>query len=63
MLRFEWDDDKAIINERNHGISFEEAIHVFDDDHAIDEYDKTHSDAEPRFHIIGLSRRGLLVVV
>jgi len=27
----EWDDEKALANERNHGISFEEAVSVLKD--------------------------------
>ncbi len=63
MLRFEWDDDKAKANERDHGLSFEEAIEVFDDGNALEEYDAEHSMDEQRFHIIGLSSRRLLFVV
>ena len=62
MVRFEWDDEKARANKREHGVSFDEAKEVFDDDFAIDEYDEAHTD-EPRFHIIGLSSRRLLMVV
>jgi uncharacterized DUF497 family protein len=63
MAGFEWDDDKAKINERDHGISFDEAKEVFNDDFAIEEYDETHTNEELRFHIIGLSSRRLLMVV
>lgn len=31
-LAFEWDSEKAASNIRNHGISFEEAITIFQDD-------------------------------
>lgn len=30
-LRSQWDPRKAAINERKHGVSFEEAVTVFDD--------------------------------
>ena len=33
-LHFEWDPGKATLNERKHGISFEEAQSVFSDDRA-----------------------------
>jgi uncharacterized DUF497 family protein len=39
MVGFEWDDEKAKANERDHGVSFDEAKEVFDDDFAIDEHD------------------------
>jgi uncharacterized DUF497 family protein len=31
MIRFEWDPIKARTNQRKHGITFEEAVNVFDD--------------------------------
>jgi len=43
---FEWDDEKAKVNERDHGVSFEEAIEVFDDEFALEEYDVAHSKDE-----------------
>lgn len=30
MGAFEWDEDKNLINQRKHGISFEEAVTIFD---------------------------------
>ena len=35
MIRFEWDPGKARTNQRKHGISFEDAMHVFDDPYAL----------------------------
>ena len=43
MLLFEWDDEKAKANERDHGVSFEEAIEVFDDEFALEELDVSRS--------------------
>lgn len=49
---------------QNHGISFDEAEDVFFDDFALDVYDDSHSDfAEQRFNVLGLSRKGVLLVV
>jgi uncharacterized protein len=62
-VRFEWDDAKAAANLRKHGVSFDEAVEVFYDPTAIEDYDQTHSDAEGRFFIIGLSSRRLLYVI
>lgn len=62
---FEWDDDKAEANERDHnGVTFWEATEVvsFDANH-VEVVDDTHSDDEPRFHAIGFSRRGRLLTV
>ena len=30
MSRFEWDKEKNLVNQRKHGISFEEAATIFD---------------------------------
>ena len=61
---FEWDEDKANHNWRMHGVAFAEAIKVFDDAHAAEEYDAEHSsEKEPRYSRIGLSGIHLLFVV
>lgn len=64
-LRFEWDEAKADSNARKHGISFQEAATVFEDEAAVLVGDPDHSDAEDRFILLGQSsgRRRLLVVV
>jgi len=62
-MRFEWDADKAAANLAKHGVSFEEAQEVFDDDDALISYDVFHSQSEERFFIIGLSSQQLLYVV
>ncbi len=41
-LSFEWDEEKNRINQRKHGVSFEEAQTVFFDDHAVEFYDDEH---------------------
>jgi uncharacterized protein len=62
-LRFEWDPEKAIVNERWHGVSFPEAMTVFDDLLSITVPDRDHSIEEQRFLLLGLSGRGRLLVV
>ena len=34
-MNFEWDDRKAELNKKKHGVSFEEAVTVFDDADAL----------------------------
>jgi uncharacterized DUF497 family protein len=41
--RFEWDDRKARLNRTKHGVSFEEAATVFDDEFAVALEDPDHS--------------------
>ena len=63
-MRFTWDPGKKEANPRkHHGVTFEEAMEVFDDPQVFVEFDAEHSDDEPRFRAIGLSTRRLLVVV
>ncbi len=52
-LAFEWDKQKAKINQRKHNISFEEASTVFDDPLAVNFDDPDHSTGENRYLIIG----------
>jgi uncharacterized protein len=61
---FEWDDEKAAINFKKHGVSFAEARTVFEDAFSITVEDAVHSDSEERFVTIGLSlvSRILLVI-
>jgi len=61
--RFEWDENKNHINIKKHGISFEEAETVFDDDNAIYLDDDEHSYEEERFIVIGRNGNQKVLVV
>lgn len=63
MLKFEWDDIKNQSNIKKHGISFEEATSVFNDDEALILTDEDHSQKEDRFILIGFSYKANLLVV
>jgi hypothetical protein len=54
-LRFGWDEAKSKSNQRKHGVSFEEAQTVFEDDEALLLGDPEHSESEDRFLLLGLS--------
>ena len=62
ILKFEWDEDKNRINRLKHGIDFNTAIHVFDDENRIEIYDYEHSIDEDRYNTIGLVHDILFVV-
>ena len=62
-LHFQWDDGKAAINERKHGITFEEARTVFFDERARLIDDPEHSEDEDRFILLGMSSHLHLLVV
>lgn len=60
--KFEWDADKAARNLRKHGVTFDDAIAVFNDERAIDEPDIDPD--EERFKITGMSpAAGVLIVI
>lgn len=63
-MTFEWDENKAVENERKHeGVTFKEAAEVFLDANAVEDFDAEHSDAEEvRFYRIGNSSKRLLRV-
>ncbi len=54
-LKFDWDEAKSRLNQKKHGVSFEEARTVFFDDFAVEFYDDEHSQSEDRFLLLGLS--------
>ena len=63
-MRFDWDQRKAVSNFKKNKVSFETAITVFDDPYALIAPDEKHSTAkEKREWIIGVSDKGVLVVV
>jgi uncharacterized protein len=62
-MQFDWDPNKAVLNEQLHGVSFEEACAAFDDDQAIVIVDDAHSWGEQRFNLIGAAGQRLLFVV
>jgi len=62
-IEFEYDSIKATSNLRKHGVSFDEAETVFDDDHAYTQEDELHSGSEPREWLIGYSNRSRLLIV
>ncbi|MDC4205098.1 MAG: BrnT family toxin [Candidatus Manganitrophus sp.] len=60
---FEWDEKKAVANEKKHGVSFHDASTVFGDPLAITFDDPDHSSQEERFLTFGLSQSNKLLVV
>jgi len=54
-MRFEWDIYKAIANLFKHGVSFEQAASVFEDDGSfiIEELDRS-KDSEQRYRLLGM---------
>ena len=61
-MQFEWDGRKAAANLSKHGVSFDEAMTIFDDPLYVDFYDPDHSSDENRYIIIGESQQGRLLM-
>ena len=62
-MQFEWDDEKASLNERKHGVSFPEAMTVFADPFTLTGFDPDHSGDEDRFITMGHAITERLLIV
>ena len=60
----EWDDDsKALLNYRNHGVYFSEAVPVLDDPYSLIITDDESDPTEQRFVVLGVGALGRILVV
>ena len=62
-MNFEWDEVKAEVNLRKHGVSFDEAASVFEDTMMFVMSDESHSEKESRRKVTGTSERMRLLAV
>ena len=62
-IEFVWDEEKAALNLRKHGVSFAEATEVFLDPRTISYPDEFHSLEEERSITIGLTKKLPIVLV
>ena len=62
-MDFEWNAQKAEINNKKHGISFDEASTVFGDALSVTYPDPDHSIHEERYVMIGLSNKNRILVI
>ena len=62
-MQFEWNQDKANLNLKKHGVSFNEASTVFNDPLSVTFPDPDHSYGEERYVIIGLSSASCILIV
>ena len=60
---FDWDKNKARINQEKHLVSFRDAIQVFKDKHRITQLDKRFDYGEQRFITIAKIEKRIFVVV
>ena len=54
-MRFEWDENKNEANQKKHGIPFEVAVRVFEDENRV-MFIESIKDGEERWHAIGFAR-------
>jgi uncharacterized DUF497 family protein len=52
-MRYEWDERKNLENQRKHGVSFDLAVLVFDDENRQIVLDRVDETGEQRWHAIG----------
>ncbi|MBI2339535.1 MAG: BrnT family toxin [Deltaproteobacteria bacterium] len=57
-MEFEWDADKELGNIKKHGVTFQEAVECFFDEHAIQLEDPKHSRGEARHYLVGRTKSG-----
>ena len=62
-INFIWDENKNKLNQKKHGVSFEEAKTVFFDENAVEFSDPDHSQEEDRFILLGFSFKLRILIV
>lgn len=61
-MKFEWDENKNSKNMDKHGIDFNDAITIFDDDNRLEAVDDRNDYGEERLQVIGEAMPGVLMV-
>jgi uncharacterized DUF497 family protein len=61
-MRYEWDEKKNQSNQAKHGLSFQQAVHVFNDGNFLTHYDG-EVEGEERWQTVGLVNGVLLILV
>jgi len=61
-MRYEWDENKNRSNQAKHGLSFQQAVHVFDGGSFFTHLDR-EVDGEVRWQTVGLVNGVLLILV
>lgn len=62
-MQFEWNQRKAAINVRKHGVAFTDAIAVFSDPLARIFPDPDHSETEQRELVVGYDKSARLLLI
>jgi uncharacterized protein len=62
-VQYEWDDEKAALNLRKHGVDFLDAIAALEDPNRAEEIDAQFDYGEERIQVIGIAHGTVLFVV
>ena len=62
-IRFLWDEGKSRENRKKHGVSFEEAVTIFQNFPLEIFFDPEHSKKEDRYVAVGFSSKGRILLV
>jgi uncharacterized DUF497 family protein len=62
-VQFEWDEIKADVNARKHGVTFELASTLFHDPNLLTVADLEHSETAERWFFVGCASNGAILSV
>ena len=62
-INFEWDENKNMLNQAKHEVSFEDAKTVLWDENAVLIPDPAHSADEERFILLGFDKSAKMLIV
>ena len=62
-VRYEWDNAKAALNHRKHGVDLFDAIAALEDPNRLEDIDAEVEYGEERIRVIGMAQGGVLFVI
>ncbi len=62
-VQYEWDNGKAAVNLRRHGVDLADAIAALEDSDRLEEIDPQFAHGEERIRVIGMARGDVLFVI
>lgn len=62
-MQYEWDNGKAALNLRKHGVDFADAIAALEDPNRVEEIDTRFAYDEERIQVIGMAHGKVLFVI
>jgi uncharacterized DUF497 family protein len=62
-VHYEWDNGKAAVNLRKHGVDFADAIAALEDPNRLEELDTRFAYVEDRMQAIGMAHGSVLFVI